>query len=289
MNQPKFSFFGTPEFSVRTLDVLESHGLSPEVVITAPDRPRGRGQKLTPTPVKIWAEKRNIPVLTPETLRKNEEFQKELAAFNLDYNIVAAYGLIIPDEILSTPRHGSINVHPSLLPKYRGASPIEYQVLADEKNIGVTIMLMDAEMDHGPILAQTEIKRPRVLPDAIELEKALVEIGGELLAETLIAHFAGEIIAEPQDHSLATFTKKITKEDARIDFSLDPFENFLRIQAFKRFRPYFFARKNEKEIRVIISAASFDSKNHALVIERVIPEGGGEIDFKTFLETAEVI
>lgn len=286
---PRFSFFGTPDFAVRTLDILEEHGLSPVLVVTAPDRPRGRGQKLQPTPVRVWAEKRGVPVLTPLSLRKNnEEFLDQLRSFDLDFNVVAAYGLIIPDSVLSVPRFGSVNVHPSLLPLYRGAAPIESQIMEDEKNIGVTIMLMDEEMDHGPILSQATIKRPRLLPDALELEKVLVRAGGELLAETLISYFEGNIEPREQDHDKATYTKKITKEDSFIDLTHDPYKNFLRIQAFKRFRPYFFARRNGKEVRIIITKATFDAKNYALVIERVIPEGGSEVDFSDLLRTVEI-
>lgn len=283
---PRFSFFGTPDFAVRTLDALEGHGLLPEVVVTAPDRPRGRGQKLSPTPVRVWAEKREIPTLTPTSLRKdNDEFIEALRAFDLDYNIVAAYGLIIPDEVLSVPQMGSVNVHPSLLPKYRGASPIEYQILNDEKDIGVTIMLMDALMDHGPILDQVRINRPKLLPDALELEKHLVQTGGELLSETLIKHFEGNVVPREQEHDLATYTQKITKEDSFLDLSKDPYQNFLRIQAFKRFRPYFFAKRGEKEIRVIVDEATFDTKNHALVIKSVIPEGGSRVSYEDFIKT----
>lgn len=288
MKQPRFSFFGTPDFAVRTLNILESHGLTPEVVVTAPDKPRGRGHKLSPTPVKAWAEKRDIAILTPSSLRKdNEEFLATLRSFDLDYNIVTAYGLIIPDIVLSVPSNGSLNVHPSLLPKYRGASPIESQIRADEKEIGVTIMLMDAEMDHGPILTQAMIKRPRLLPDALELEKILVQVGGELLSETLIDHFEGRIEPIEQEHELATCTQKITKDDALIDLSEDPYENFLRIQAYKRFRPHFFTERDGKKIRVIITEATFNAKDHALVIKRVIPEGGAEIDFAQFEQRSD--
>lgn len=288
MRQPRFSFFGTPGFAVETLNILESHGLLPEVVVTAPDRPRGRGQQFQPTPVKEWAEKRSIPILAPESLRKNQEFLEELGSYDIDYNIVAAYGLIIPKEIIDLPEYGSINVHPSLLPKYRGASPIESQVFADEKDIGVTIMLMDEKMDHGPILTQTTIARPGLIPDALELEKVLVRAGGELLAETLIGHFSGEIDPQEQRHEEATYTQKITKEDSFIDLSRDPYENFLRIQAFKRFRPYFFVHRGDKEIRVVITKASFDKKKHALLIERVIPEGGKEIEFSELEKSVEL-
>jgi len=276
---PRFAFFGTPEFSVRILNILETHGLEPALIITAPDKPRGRKLIKTPTPVKKWALERGIPFRTPETLKGNEAFLSELKSFDLDVSVVAAYGLILPESVLSAARLGSINVHPSLLPKYRGASPIESQILTDEKETGVTIIKMDALMDHGPILSSVAIKIPRAVPDAIELEKTLARLGGELLSETLVAYVHGGVKEKEQDHAKATYTKKISKDDALIDLSLNPRENFLKIQAYKRFKPHFFAEKDGKKTRFVITRASFDAKRGALIIERVIPEGGKEIPF----------
>jgi methionyl-tRNA formyltransferase len=278
-HSPRFAFFGTPDFSVKILDVLDTHGLNPVVVVSAPDKERGRGQRLSATPVKLWAVERRIPVLTPEKLKDNADFLSQLSEYDLDISVVAAYGFIMPDSVLSLPRFGSINVHPSLLPLYRGASPIESQILHDEKRVGVTIMKMDEEMDHGPLLASVSIKLPRDMPDALELEKRLASLGGELLSETMIRYYEGLLTPTEQDHKKATYTKKIKKEDVFIDLSDDPRHNFLKIQAYKRFRPYFFVTKNNKEVRVIITKAFFNSKNHSLIIERVIPEGGKEIPF----------
>lgn len=282
MNQsPRFAFFGTPEFSVRMLAILESHGLLPVVVVTAPDRPRGRGQAVSPTPVKVWALERGIPTLEPTSLRGNDEFLAELASYELDVSVVAAYGFIMPNAVLEAPRLGSINVHPSLLPKYRGASPIESQIRNDEEEIGVTIMLMDEEMDHGPILSTIEIRRPRLLPDALELEKVLAEAGGELLSETLVLYVEENSSVQPkeQDHDSATYTKKIAKADTLIDLADDPYENFLKIQAYKRFKPHFFVEKDGKQIRVVITKATFNEKENTLIIERVIPEGRKEVAY----------
>lgn len=280
-NSPRFAFFGTPDFSVKILEILDSHGLTPSIVVTSPDRERGRGLKVTPTPVKVWALKREIPVVTPESLKENNEFVALLKDLQLDVAIVAAYGLIIPSAVLSAPTRGSINVHPSLLPKYRGASPIESQILADEDTVGVTIIQMDEKMDHGPILSSRTIERPQRTPDALELEKVLALVGGELVSETVVAYFEGEIKPIPQNHEDATYTKKITKEDVCIDLADDPYENFLKIQAYKRFRPYFFIEKQGKNIRVVIKSAVYDRKNHTLKIERVIPEGGKEMSFSS--------
>jgi len=280
INSPRFAFFGTPEFSVRILTILESHGLTPSVLISAPDKPRGRGQRLAPTPVKKWALEHNLPTLTPKSLKNNNDFYTALKSFNLDVSVVAAYGLIIPESILSIPRLESINVHPSLLPKYRGASPIESQILADESEIGVTIMKMDKELDHGPILTSVTIQKPNQIPDALELEKVLANAGGELLSETLIDYAEGKIEPKEQHHDEATYTTKIEKKDTEIDLSGDPYQNFLKIQAYKRFRPHFYISENGKAKRFIITKASFNTKNHSLNIERVIPEGGKEILYK---------
>lgn len=278
-NSPHFVFFGTPDFSVKILEVLDSHGLTPALIVTAPDRERGRGQKMSPTPVKSWAEKYGISVVTPAALRDNDAFVALLKELQPDVAIVAAYGFIMPDAVLSVPKFGSINVHPSLLPKYRGASPIESQILADESVFGVTIIQMDEKMDHGPILSSQTIERPQKMPDALELEKVLADAGGELVSETVVAYLNGEIEPTPQTHEEATYTKKILKEDAQIDLASNPYENFLKIQAYKRFRPYFFFKKGGKDLRVVIKSASYDTKNHTLSIERVIPEGGKEIPF----------
>ncbi|MDZ7726132.1 MAG: methionyl-tRNA formyltransferase [Candidatus Campbellbacteria bacterium] len=287
INSPRFAFFGTPDFSVRILNILEEHGLAPEVVISSPDRPRGRGQKLQPTPVKSWAQQKEIPVLTPDKLNQ-PEFLETLRDYELDCSVVAAYGKIIPESVLSTPRYGSINVHPSLLPKYRGASPIESQILADEEDIGVTIMFMDEKMDHGPILAQESINRPSSIPDAIELEKILADLGGELLAESLISYIGGEIDPKEQDHEEATYTPKIKKEDAKISLSDDPYHNFLKIRAYKRFRPHFFAEFKGKNVRVVVTKVDYNKKDNKLLIEKVIPEGAKEMDFEEFKKSADL-
>src|SRR3989344_3166071 len=154
---PSFVFFGTPEFAVVVLDELKEHGLTPSLIVTAPDKKRGRKLLLTPQPVKIWAEKNNISILQPEKL--DSHFIQGLQHTTYDLFIVAAYGKIIPKSILSLPRHGALNVHPSLLPAFRGASPIQSAILY--ANItGTTIMLMDEVLDHGHIVAQETLDMP---------------------------------------------------------------------------------------------------------------------------------
>lgn len=277
----KFAFFGTPQFAVGVLDELEKAALLPSLVVTAPDKPRGRKLIVTPPEVKVWANARNIPVLQPEKL--DETFSSQLSTFNLF--IVVAYGKIIPKHILEIPKLGALNVHPSLLPRLRGASPIQSAILGEEKT-GVSIMLLDEEMDHGPIVAQKEYacaKNTCWPPRASELETALAKLGGEILAETLPKYTAGEITPTPQEHPQATFTKKIKKEDGLLNFEDSAEENFRKIQAFNVWpRAYFFKEISGKKMRVIITEAELCEGK--LVIKKILPEGQNEINYEEFLK-----
>ncbi|MDQ3014753.1 MAG: methionyl-tRNA formyltransferase [bacterium] len=286
MKKSNLAFFGTSHYAVMILDALKRAGLSPSLIITTPDKPAGKGMQLTPPPVKIWAQQEHIEVLQPEKL-KETSFLETLKARNFDLFIVVAYGKIIPQEVINISPKGVLNVHASLLPKLRGASPIETAILQDEKHTGITIMLIDSEMDHGPIIAQKEVSMDPWPPKARELGYTLVETGGQLLVEVIPQWLNGSIEAKPQDHSCATYTKKIVKEDALIDLSADPYENFRKIQAYAEWpKPYFFTEKNSpaaqagKKIRVIIKDAEY--KNDTLVIKRVIPEGKKEMDYSAF-------
>lgn len=274
-----FAFFGTSDFSVAVLDELKKAGLLPKIIVTSPDKPKGRGLKLASPPVKIWALANKIDFLQPEKL--DDDFSYKLQATSYKLFIVASYGKIIPRAILDIPENGMLNVHPSLLPKYRGASPIQAQILNDEKKVGVTIMLMDEKMDHGPVLTSRELEIPSSqfqVPNNIELSKKLAEEGGKLLAETMPKWLAGEIKPIPQNDSQATFCKKITKEDGLIDLTGDPRQNFLKIQALAGWPgAHFFTERNGKKTRVIIKTAKFE--NGQLIIEHVIPEGKKEISF----------
>ena len=283
--KPLFAFFGTPHFSVVVLDALEKHGLLPAVVITAPDKPRGRGLEVSPSPAKEWAQKRGIDVLTPTTL-KDKAFVAELANTDWDVFVVAAYNKLIPKEILDIPRRGCLNVHPSLLPKLRGASPAYSAILADERETGVTIMQMDEQMDHGPIVAQARIE---IAPEDWPLKGSvllplLATEGGNLLAETLPSWIADEITPEPQDETKATYTKKFTDKNALVDLNEDPRKNLLIIRAFdsKHFdvpqRAHFFTKDGK---RVIITDAEF--KDGVLEILKVIPEGKKEMLYSDFV------
>ena len=291
-NKINFAFFGTDNFSVGVLNELKKADLLPKIIITSPDKPKGRGLKLTPTPVKLWALANKIDFLQPEN------FNQQLTTNNLQLGIVASYGKILSAKVLAAFPKGILNIHPSLLPKYRGASPIQAQILNDEKKIGMTIILMDEKMDHGPLLAQREfspdfcLQISRILdfvksksgqvPNHIELSEKLAMEGGKLLTEIIPKWLAGEIRPIPQDDRQATFCKKITKEDGLIDLSGNPRQNFLKIQAFAGWPgAYFFTERNGKKIRMKITKASFT--NGQLKIESVIPEGKKEISFDRLL------
>ncbi len=214
-------FFGTSEFGAIILEKMIQAGYSPVLVVTTPDKPAGRKQILTPPPVKICAQKYNIPVNQPEKLG--------LAKFNLakpslphpDLFIVASYGKILPQKILNIPRFGTLNVHPSILPKYRGPSPIQNTILNGEKETGVTIMLLDEKMDHGPILTNSKLQRTNNEYTYEELHNKLAELGAELLIETIPQWVEGKIKPALQDDSKATYTKIIKKEDGRVDWKKD--------------------------------------------------------------------
>ncbi|MDD2935583.1 MAG: methionyl-tRNA formyltransferase [Candidatus Pacebacteria bacterium] len=282
----KIAFFGTPEFSAKILEKMKDGGFAPSLVIATPDKPKGRNLVMTPPATKIWAEQNNIAVLQPTKL-KTPEFLDELKKTDWDLFIVASYGKIIPQDVLDIPKYGTINVHPSLLPRLRGASPMQSAILK-EKETGMTLMLMDADMDHGPILKQEKLDiknlpagRQGWPPQITELENMMVEVGGRLLNEVIPLWVGGKIKPKEQDHSKATYIDKINKEEALINFDDDPFWNYRKIQALQNYKPYFFTERNNKKIRVIIKEAKFEDGE--LVIMRVLPEGKKEMDYQDFL------
>lgn len=218
-----FVFFGTPEFAAIILEKLIKAGFIPKAVVCNPDKPVGRKHILTPPPVKqrimnYELEIRNkIKVLQPEKLDKN--FLNSLFQIHnsFDLFIVAAYSKILPPEILEMPQFGTIGVHPSLLPKYRGPTPIQNAILNGDERAGVTLFLMDEKMDHGPIMAQQKLNYELGIMNYEELNKKLAELSADLLIETLPKFIKGEIKPMPQDESGATYTKKFKTEDAFIE------------------------------------------------------------------------
>ncbi|MFC5706404.1 methionyl-tRNA formyltransferase [Aeromonas eucrenophila] len=219
MNKLKLIFAGTPDFAARHLAALLSSDHEVVAVYTQPDKPAGRGQKLTASPVKELALAHGLPVYQPASLR-NEEAQAELAALGADLMVVVAYGLILPKTVLDTPRLGCINVHGSLLPRWRGAAPIQRSIWAGDSETGVTIMQMDVGLDTGAMIRK--VTCPIALDEtSTSLYDKLAELGPQALVETVNAMAAGEAQAEQQDDALANYAQKLSKEEARIDWSMD--------------------------------------------------------------------
>ena len=217
MSAAKLLFAGTPDFALASLMALVESGHIPDAVLTQPDRPAGRGKQLTASPVKEFAISEHIPVWQPETL-KDPQVVANITALEPDVFVVAAYGLLLPQEVLDIPKQGCLNVHASLLPRWRGAAPIQQAILNGDKKTGVCLMQMEAGLDTGPVYvsASTNIKPDETAGD---LHDRLAWMGGELLNENLDDIVAGRIEAEPQDESLATYAGKIRKQDAIIDWN----------------------------------------------------------------------
>jgi methionyl-tRNA formyltransferase len=219
---------GTPGFAVPTLIALIESEHDVVSVVTKPDTPKGRGRRVIPPPIKTLAIDHNIPVLQPEKI-KTEEFHNELKVYNPDIICVAAYGKILPKNILGLPPNGCINVHGSLLPKYRGAAPVNWAIIRGEEITGITTMMMDEGMDTGDILLQREVKI-EVEDDAESLSEKLSIVGAELLIETIRLQTQGMLPRIPQDHSKATYAPMLKKEDGMIDWrkSSEDINNLIR-------------------------------------------------------------
>lgn len=286
MENIKIAFFGNSKFSVFCLEEMKILGQIPAIIITTPDRPMGRKMELTKSETKIWAEENNIPFIEQEKL-KDEDFLKKLKEYDLF--IVASYGKIIPKIILDMPRYGVLNIHPSLLPKYRGPSPLQEQILNNEKNIGVTLMLMDEQVDHGPIIASQGISLALEgnslarWPNLLELKQIMAKEGVKILVSNLPAWVEGKIKPVEQDHFSATFTKKVEKNDGLLDLEFSrAYENYLKTKAYYPWPgTFFFINKNGVKIRIIIKESEYmDGK---FIIKKVIPEGKKEMSYADFL------
>lgn len=212
---PRLGFAGTPDFAATILAALIAAGHAPVVVYTQPDRPAGRGRKPTSSPVKTMAEQRGIEVRQPTTL-KDDQVAEGLAALALDTLVVAAYGLILPESVLAAPKFGCINVHASLLPRWRGAAPVERAIMEGDEQTGVTIMQMDAGLDSGPIISQTVCQIESETTGG-ELEASLAQLGARCLLTCLPD--LGRFDPQPQDDTQATYAHKLTPADAAIDWT----------------------------------------------------------------------
>ena len=274
----KFVFLGTPDFAICVLEELAEAGYLPSLVVTTPDIKVGRGNKFDSPPVKKWADAHRIPVLQPQVI--NESFINILQEKKYDVFILTAYGKMLPKKLLDIPKHGILNVHPSMLPRLRGPSPIRSAILANERNTGTTIIILDEKMDHGPIVAQENIEIeekdwPPLLP---ALEEKLFRKGGKILVKVIEDYLAEKIIPKIQDESKATYSKKIKKEDGLVNLEKDsPQEIYNKYCAFYGWPGIYFISKNK---RIKITDAVFE--NRELIIKKVLPEGKKEISYENF-------
>ncbi|MEW6562192.1 MAG: methionyl-tRNA formyltransferase [Pseudomonadota bacterium] len=250
----KILFAGTPQFAATALEALLAQGHEVVAVLTQPDRPAGRGMKLTPSPVKQTALSHGLPVLQPLTL-KQADIQQKLAAYAADVMVVAAYGLILPQAVLDMPRFGCLNIHASLLPRWRGAAPIQRAILAGDAETGITIMQMDAGLDTGAMLLK---KVCAIAPEdnAQTLHDKLAVLGAEAIVEVLPLVAAGTLSAEKQDDSQATYAAKLSKSEARLDWNQDATS---LVRAVRAYHPFPVAQATVRETPVKIWQASVQS------------------------------
>jgi methionyl-tRNA formyltransferase len=228
----KLVFCGTPQFAVPSLEKIVAAGHDVQLVVTQPDRPQGRGMGLTAPPVKQSALRLGLPVTQPEKIRKNDEFRERLTTIQPDAIIVVGYGRIIPDWMLHLPPYGNINVHASLLPRYRGAAPIQWAIANGETVTGVTTMRIDEGLDTGDILLKREMAIDPA-DTAVTLAPRLADLGAELLVETLTRVQQGTLKPVPQDDSLATLAPILKKEDGLVDFTRTATEIQNRLRGFQ--------------------------------------------------------
>ena len=263
---------GTPDFSVPVLEALCSSGHDVAAVYTRPDRPAGRGRRLSPPPVKVYAEQNGISVVQPASLSRKQTIET-LASLEPQAMVVAAYGRILPPEMLRVPPLGVLNVHPSLLPRYRGPSPVTEAILHGESKVGVTVMLLDEGMDTGPILAQKETD---ISPEeaADQLTRRLFALGAELLAEVLPAWEAGEIRPTPQNEEEASVTRLYSRKDGELDWSL-PAEHLARRLRALRPWPGCFTYWESRLLKVIRGRALEEDAVGAVEGQVVVPSKAG--------------
>lgn len=274
----RIAFFGTPPLTIEILDALAASGYTPSLIVTNPDAPQGRGMILTSPLPKQWADERSIAVLQPKKI--TDDIILELKQQEWDLFIVVAYGAILPQALIDIPTHGTINIHYSLLPQYRGATPVEAAILAGDTRTGVCIQKMVYVLDAGPIIAQEE--------ESIHKDDTTVTLRGRLntkaatlLVQTLPLYLNGSITPIAQDESKATRCKKIKKEDGCITLEDDP---ILLDRKYRAYQPwpglYFFVQKNDITIRVKIKTATFDG--HHFIPTLVIPENMKPMTMEAF-------
>lgn len=280
LSHKPFVYFGTPYVSRDTLEALFAAGFIPSLVVTSPDAPKGRGQELQPSETKEWALAHELPVFTPEKFAPDAI--EKIRAVGAEYGIVVAYGKILPKPLIDIFPLGLINIHYSLLPKYRGASPVESVLLNEETVTGVAIQQMVHELDAGDILASEEV--PIVETETTrELRPRLIAIGAQLLVDILPEFEAGALTPVPQNHAEATKCGKIAKEDGLLDLAGDSRKNWNKYRAYAESPgTYFFVEKNGKQMRVKIKTARFE--NGTFTPERIVPEGKKETLYSDFIK-----
>lgn len=276
----RFVFFGTPEIAAQTLTALKQYGVTPGLIVTAPAKPSGRGLVLTPSPVHSFACMHDIPCMTPEKI--TAEVISEITALSpWDFYLVFAYGKILPKTLLESCNYKVLNIHPSLLPKYRGPSPLQAALLSDDTETGVTLMEIDELVDHGNVVAQEKISlAPEITIE--ELSAKTVAVGAALVYTHAEKYTGGLIISTPQNHTDASFCKKINKEDGLLTSELSDWEKWKKYRAFL-YSPgvYFFEDIRGEKLRIKITKAHWNSEKFE--IQEVIPENYKRISWEKFL------
>ena len=265
----KVIFMGTPDFAVPSLRaLLDDPRFEVAAVVTQPDKPVGRKQIITPSPIKIVAQGHQLKILQPLKVKTGVEFWNELRELKPDVIVVAAYGRILPQEILDIPTHGIVNVHASFLPKYRGASPISASILNVDSETGVTIMKMELEMDTGEIIAQSE--PVHILSDdtTATLTEKLAEVGAKTLIESLPKYLAGEITPTPQNEAEATYVKMLKKEDGLIDWKEDEETIARKVRAYFPW-PSAYTRWREQPVKILSAEVNLTIENPKGQIEKI--------------------
>lgn len=268
----KVVFWGTSDFAVPILDRLAASPFRPFLVVSTPDKPAGRGREIKSPPVKLAAERLGIPAIQPAKLSPNPY----PLSSRPDLFIVAAYGKILPAGLLAIPRFGALNIHPSLLPRWRGPSPVQFAILNGDTEAGVTIMLMDEKMDHGPIIKKLKIKNQNSKLTAPELKRELAEVGADLILDVIPDWVAGQIVPQPQDESRATYSKLLKKEDGHVDWSKSAVEIERMVRAFQPWPgAYAFWNRGQSKLILAIEEAEVADGGQDCKIGEVFECGGG--------------
>jgi methionyl-tRNA formyltransferase len=282
INELNIVMYGTGALAEQALLTMQQANIVPKILITKPDAAVGRSRAKTPPNIAIIAKSFGIHVLQPNKL---QDISHILEEFDLDIGIVASYGKILPQDVLDIPIYGTLNIHPSLLPKYRGPTPIETALTSGDNEFGVSIMFLDSQVDHGPVLYQKEFDDFEKLPDATldTFEKLAGIYGASMLVTSVLEPFIhGAITAKEQDHENATYTRKFSKEDGKVDIENDSLDKILQVYRATTSWPgcYFLHMHKGSYIRVKISKMTKEGED--ITITHVVPEGRKEMSWESF-------